>query len=224
MEIGQNNPKEFWRIIKTINNWGKRTDDPTENITPIKWIKHFEELLNDKNVNNTKIDDNDALPTFHPILDSRITSQELREALTNLKLNKAHGPDGVLGEYLKIFGYKHENILLKLTRVIFSEHIYPSKWDLSYIKPIYKKGKVSDPNNYRGLAIGSAFAKLFSLILLKRLEKYIHDKNLISPNQIGFMKGHCTSDHIFLLQTIIEEVVNKDKKKLYVAFIDFKKA
>ena len=38
------------------------------------------------------------------------------------------------------------------------------------------------------------------------------------------MKNSSTSDHIFLLQTIIEKVVKKDKKKLYTAFIDFKKA
>ena len=174
--------------------------------------------------NVRKIDIEDAPNTFDPILDGRITSQELRDALTNLKPNKAHGPDGILGEYLKIFGYKYENILLKLIRKIFSEYIYPSKWDLSFIKPIHKKGKTNDPNNFRGLAIGSAFAKLFSLILLKRLENYIREKNLISPKQIGFMKGHGTSDHVFFLQTIIEKVVNKGKKKLYVAFIDFKKA
>ena len=38
------------------------------------------------------------------------------------------------------------------------------------------------------------------------------------------MRGHGTSDHVLLLQTIIEKVVNKGKTKLYVAFIDFKKA
>ena len=34
----------------------------------------------------------------------------------------------------------------------------------------------------------------------------------------------CTSDHILLLQTIIEKVVKKNKRKLYAVFIDFKKA
>ena len=39
------------------------------------------------------------------------------------------------------------------------------------------------------------------------------------------MKGYRTSDHIFLLQTIVEKVVKKTfKQKLFVAFIDFKKA
>ena len=38
------------------------------------------------------------------------------------------------------------------------------------------------------------------------------------------MKGSRTSDHIFLLQTIIEKVTKKNKGKLSTAFIDFKKA
>ena len=38
------------------------------------------------------------------------------------------------------------------------------------------------------------------------------------------MQGCRTSDHIFLLQTIVEKVVKNQKGKLYAAFIDFKKA
>ena len=156
------------------------------------------------------------------MLDSRITAEEIREALTQLKSKKSPGPDGVLVEYLKIFGETFEDILLKIIRQLFAKHVYPTQWNSNYLKPIYKKGGLEDPDNYRGLAIGSAFAKLFSLILLKRLTEYIERKNFISTKQIGFMKGSRTSDHIFLLQTIIEKVVKKNKGKLYTAFIDFK--
>ena len=60
--------------------------------------------------------------------------------------------------------------------------------------------------------------------MLKRLTSFIDEKNLLSPNQGGFLKGRSTSDHIFLLQTIIEKVVNKGKRQLFAAFIDFQKA
>ena len=53
--------------------------------------------------------------------------------------------------------------------------------------------------------------------------KFIDTKKLISPQQIGFMKGKGTSDHIFLLQTIVKKVVRKNKNKLYAVFIHFKK-
>lgn len=96
--------------------------------------------------------------------------------------------------------------------------------DSKLFKTYLKKGETDDTDNYRGLAIGSAFAKLFSHILLKRLTRFIEEKKLLSPNQIGFVKGKSTSDHIFLIQTLIEKVVKKGKCKLYVAYIDFKKA
>ena len=56
------------------------------------------------------------------------------------------------------------------------------------------------------------------------MKNYIETNKLISPNQIGFMNGSRTSDHIILLQTIIEKLTKKNKSKLYTAFIDFKKA
>ena len=157
-------------------------------------------------------------------LDSMITLKELREAIGNLKGGKAAGPDEVIGEYLKNVGLAFEDILLKLVNLIFSNHIYPAKWALNFLKPIFKKDSTKDPDNYRGLAIGSAFSKLFSFILLTRLTNFIDIKNLISPQQIGFMKGKSTADHIFLLHTIVEKVVKKNRHKLFAVFIDFKKA
>ena len=148
----------------------------------------------------------------------------MREALNQLKRGEAAGPDKIIGEYLKIFARTHENITLQLVNVIFSERFYPSQWATNFLKPIYKKGSTSDPENFRGLAIGSAFAKLFSFILLNRLVKFIDLKKLISPKPIGYMKGMRTSGHIFFLQTVIEKIVKKNKKKLFVVFIDFKKA
>ena len=222
IEIGQNDPKLFWSTINKMNNWGKMKTDPTDNITPQTWIRYFETLLNDKNAKSPVIDRGSS--TFEPILDCIISIKELREALINHKGGKAPGPDEILGEYLKIFGQMFEYTLLKLVNLIFCEHIYPCKWALNFLKPIFKKGSTSDPDNFRGLAIGSAFAKLFSFILLKRLINFIDHKKLLSPKQIGFIKGKSTSDHIFFLQTIVEKVVKKCKKKLYAVFIDFKKA
>ena len=222
MEIGQNDPKLFWRTIKKMNRWGKEQTDPSDGITPKRWIDYFQDLLNDTNTGLA--DFPRGFQTFEPILDKRISVNELREALQKLKGDKAPGPDWILGEYLKVFGQTFEDILLKLVNIIFSQQIYPTKWAENFLKPIFKKGSITDPDDYRGLAIGSVFAKLFSFILLKRLLDYIDIKKLISPEQIGFMKGKSTSDHIFLLRTIVEKVVKRNKKKLYAVFIDFKKA
>ena len=208
MEIGQSDPNLFWKTIKKMNNWGKEQTDPSDDITPNKWIDYFQDLLNDRNTGSA--DAPRGFHTFDPLLDRRISVNELREALQKVKINKAPGPDGILGEYVKVFGHTFEDILLKLVNIIFSQQIYPAEWAENFLKPIFKKGSTADPGDYRGLAIGPAFAKLFSFILLKRLLDYIDIKKIISPEQIGFMKGKSTSDHIFLLRTIVEKVVKRN--------------
>ena len=149
-------------------------------------------------------------PPLH--LDRKITIIEQRKALTLLKNHKAAGCDRISAEYLKAFAESFDDILLTLLQKLFTLQIYPSEWASNFLKPIYKKGECIDPDNYRGLAIGAALAKLYSLILLGRVTEYIDKKDLISVNQIGFMT--CTSDHIFLLQTIIEKVVKKEQEPI----------
>ena len=118
---------------------------------------------------------NEEIPdfaSFEPVLDSMISKDEMIEGLGDLKKGKSPGPDRVLLEYLNVLAETHPSLVLKLLNKIFSEHIYPTSWTINFLKPIFKKGDKEDTDNYRGLAVGSAFAKLFSQILLKRLAAY----------------------------------------------------
>ena len=46
---------------------------------------------------------------------------------------------------------------------------------------------------------------------------------LIYPFQIGFTKDSRTSDHVFVLKTLIDKYLHK-KEKLFACFVDFRKA
>ena len=99
----------------------------------------------------------------------------------------------------------------------------PKEFASNFLVSIPKKGDLWDLDNYRGIAIGSALAKIYCLILLNRLEEKAA-VNPISPNQIGFEKGHRTADHVFVLTTVVNKFLKVEKKRLFVAFIDFRKA
>ena len=75
-----------------------------------------------------------------------------------------------------------------------------------------------------GIAVGSMVGTLFNLILLNRLEKRFQNTNPINCNKIGFTKGHRTIDHIFVCKTIVDKIVCVEQMRLFVAFIDFRKA
>ena len=149
---------------------------------------------------------------------------DIEKALKRLKQNASPGPDAISAKLL----FAGRNELMPLYKLLFNKIFvdvsHPTIWSENYLKPIFKKGDIWDPDNFRGIAVGSSLGKLFYLILLDRLEMKSQQLHLISPNQIGFMKGHRTADHIFVLKTIVDRIVRIEKKKLFVAFIDFRKA
>ena len=51
-----------------------------------------------------------------------------------------------------------------------------------------------------------------------------HVNNIINKEQIGFMKGRRTTDHMFVLKTLIDKYVERNSKPLYACFVDFKSA
>jgi hypothetical protein len=91
------------------------------------------------------------------------------------------------------------------------------------IVPIHKKGDVDNSDNYRGVALTSVVSKVYTNILNKRLTNWAKSQDVIMEEQAGFRAGYSTMDHIFTLFSVVQKYLYKNKK-LFVAFVDFKKA
>lgn len=89
--------------------------------------------------------------------------------------------------------------------------------------PVFKKNDHDDVHNYRGITLVSCMSKLFTSILNSRLNNWIENNNILSDAQFGFRKGRSTTDAIFVLNAIIQNVVNSNGR-LFCCFIDMKRA
>ena len=159
------------------------------------------------------------------ILNRTILVDEMRRAIKKLKNGKSAGEDNVMNEVLKTAQPYLELPITKLMNLILESEKYPSSLCRNILVTLYKLGGGNnDPDNYRGISIGSCLAKLYSTILYHRILEVNDNVGLINNKQIGFLKGFRTADHLLVIDTIINEVVHKQKKKLFVAFIDLKKA
>ena len=100
---------------------------------------------------------------------------------------------------------------------IFSTGEFPSKCSECIIVPIHKKGNVNDLEIYRGISLIDCFSKFYISILSTRVTLFVnaYDK---------FVIGYSTVDNAFILQALISKYICKRGKKLYVTFVDFKKA
>ena len=200
-----------------MRNWGTPRQDPADNIHPSEWLTHFRDIPKTPQCFLQELEALEAEPYFSE-LDFRISKQELDSAFRRLNRKASEGPDRVSGELLYAAREIFSPMLLIIFNKAFCNVSHPSIWSENFLKSILKKGDSADPNNYRGIAVGSIVGKLFNLILLSRLEKRIQSTFPISYNQIGFTKGHRTADHIFVLKTIVSSNRSSRMEETFCGF------
>jgi hypothetical protein len=71
--------------------------------------------------------------------------------------------------------------------------------------------------------VGPILAKLFIMILNKRLSEWAEQHKLHAKGQAGFRKDYHTIDQPFILRILIKQSKAKEKP-FYCCFLDFKKA
>ena len=156
-------------------------------------------------------------------LDYRVSESEVLSAIKQLKLDKSAGLDCILNEMIKAGQCGLLHPILKLFNLILSTGNYPTEWSLGKIIPLHKKGSRDDPSNCTGITISSCLGKLFNSILNARLTSFLDKNDLLAKEQIGFRKKHRTSDHMFIVKTIMDKY-KRSRKQLFLCFVDFRKA
>ena len=103
--------------------------------------------------------------------------------------------------------------------LIFSSRTYPVSWTKAKLFMLFKKGNHKDPNNYRGISIINSIAKLYDMVLCKRLELWFKPYR----EQAGAQKGRGCIEHLVTLR-LLTDYAKKKNNKLFITFVDFTKA
>ena len=149
---------------------------------------------------------------------------EILKRASRLKNGKASGLDSIINEFIKHSPPIMISLLTKYFNIILESGVIPKDSTLGAIIPIYKnKGNRNDPDNYRGITLLSCIGKFFTLLINARLTDFIETNNLLGEEQAGFRAEYSTLDHIFTLHCLID-IYLKNKKRLYCAFVDYRKA
>ena len=73
-----------------------------------------------------------------------------------------------------------------------------------------------------GAFLSSCVSKLYTSVINSRLTQWAEDNDVLSEAQAGFRKDYSTVDHICTLHALVSKHLKNTK--LYVAFVDFRKA
>lgn len=224
----EKDPKAYWSLLDQLKE--NKVDSQESAIPPEEMQDHFSTLniLPEKFQERAReietILDNSKNNFSSCKLDYLISKEEVSKCLHALKNGKSSGLDSISNEMLKYSEASLLPCILKIFNDILKLGVYPAEWKRGYINPIYKGGDKYDPSNYRGITIMSCIGKLFNSVLNSRLDNYLVENSVIDKTQIGFQKKARTSDHMFVLRTLIEKYTNGSKSRLFACFVDFKKA
>jgi len=166
-----------------------------------------------------------ALGPELPVNMGTITVEEVRRALRKLKSGKAAGRDGFTSDFWKALLANDEAVTLAATvcKACWAHKRLPESWHEALVVPIFKKGDVADPSNYRPISLLAVGYKILAAILLDRLKRAGAEKR-IRRSQYGFVSGKGTTGALFVARRVIEAALSLADGKVMLLLLDWSKA
>ena len=138
---------------------------------------------------------------------------ELNKVLKNLKSGKCRDPDNFIYDLFKdgVIGSDLRKSILMLVNNMKSQRKIPSDLKSANITIIYKKGNKVDLNNWRGIFVTSVVRGILMKLIYERTYEVI-DNNM-TDGQIGARKNQSVRNHLFVVNSIMNDVMSSKKKK-----------
>ena len=113
-----------------------------------------------------------------------VDKSELLQIINDLRINKSAGPDEISPKLIKDTAMARPiaEPLTFIFNLSLNTGIFPSRLKIAKVIPVYKKGEVHLPSNYRPISLHSVFNKLLEKIMHKRLCNYLNSNNILAIN------------------------------------------
>jgi len=211
-----NNSSDWWKLANSLKSTSTKTHT---RLNSNDFASYFHTLLN-TNTESTFI--SWCLPSIiDPFLDAPFELWEIMMFLQKCKNGKAPGLDRISYEFYKNAPLSFILEVLRLLNFIFLSEDIPSAFRRAIIVPLHKKGDPNLENNYRCLSLLDTLYKIFTGLILERINNWIEVNNIINEFQAGFRKNYSTVDQIFNLSCIVH-INFQAKKKTFAFFVDLK--
>ncbi|KAL1404263.1 hypothetical protein pipiens_018974, partial [Culex pipiens pipiens] len=167
----------------------------------------------------------DLLPVLQPEsacppLPDPPTIDEVRAILERIKNGKTPGVDNLYAEYLKYGGERVLHDLHELLKKVWVENHMPADWKQVVVVPIPKVKKPTQTGHYRKICLSSSAYKVYAIWILDKLQ---HLVGPIGNHQAAFLPGRSTTDHLFVLQRLLQERWNGGETTVLMS-LDIEKA
>jgi ribonuclease P/MRP protein subunit RPP40 len=157
------------------------------------------------------------------LLSIEITEEIVANKLEKLDVNKCPGLDDIHPKLLFELRGDLVKPLTKLFNFSIKNGVVPLEWREAGVVPLFKKGKKSEPENYRPVSLTSSICKIIESILKDSILDHLDKFSLIKDSQHGFRKGRsCLTNLLVFMEEITYSL--DEGKPVDVIYLDFAKA
>ncbi len=221
--------KRFWTFIKSVRKDysgvaalkvdGKTTADAKEKADALN--RQFESVFTHEDpISPQLLQDQSRFPAMPEI---EITVPGVQKMLERLKVHKACGPDAISPRMLKELAPVIAPMLTVIYQKSYDTGELPDDWKKANVVAIYKKGKNSDPSNYRPISLTCVSCKIMEHIVASSIMKHAKRHNILYDLQHGFRdKRSCETQFVGFITDVANNMMNG--KQTDVLIMDFSKA
>ena len=113
-------------------------------------------------------------------------SDSIMEAISEIKLDSAPGPDEIPAILLKRCATSLSVPICLMWSESMSSGIVPSFYKTSYVSPLFKKGSRCEAENYRPVTLTSHVVKVYERVVRKHMVEYLEANSFLTDKQHGF--------------------------------------
>jgi hypothetical protein len=146
-------------------------------------------------------------PLENEILTAPFTSEEVFEAISQMELNKAPGPDGFPAEFYQTFWTVIKDDLMALFSQFTKGELPLYKLNFGVITLLPKKENAVQIQQYRPICLLNVCFKIFTKVGTNRISGIA--PRVIKPTQSAFMPGRNILEGVVILHETIHELHSK---------------
>ena len=150
-----------------------------------------------------------------------VTEEEIVAILRGLPGGMTSGDDQVPGFLLHDCRYVFAEPLAAIINMTVRSSVFPSRWKITRVTPVLKKGDPALVGNYRPISIISNFSKACEIFFYRQI--FGHVKPFLSPSQHGFHPGRSTETNLSCFVQYISDSIECGQQ-VDVVYTDFSKA
>lgn len=221
----QQSPSDLWKFLSnkrgTSRIPGKLIDCDQEYDDPHDIVNAFAQMFSKVYTPNSVLNLENVYSHCLPFTIPRVNEDELIKIMSSFSNKITAGDDLIPSFFIRDCRFVLAKPLATLINLSLKCSIFPEKWKIARICPVFKKGDRSNLCNYRPISILCNFSKVFERVLYSSI--YYNVRSYISPNQHGFMSGRSTVTNLSTITQYLAEVMDK-RGQVDVIYTDFSRA